>query len=260
MAISMLTIQAIPAFDDNYIWLIEDPDTHRVLIVDPGDAAPVISALKQQHLTPVALLITHHHHDHIGGVGALLDHYDMPVYGPKTESITGLTHPLSANPALTVDKAFPTITVLDIPGHTVGHIAFLIGDNLFCGDTLFGAGCGRLLGGTAEQLFQSLQQIANLPIYTKIFCAHEYTEKNLRFAATVEPDNIAIQQRIKTTASCRQQNLPSLPSDLALELATNPFLRCAQNTVIQSAQKFTGQILPTPVDVFTALRSWKDQF
>lgn len=256
----MLTIQAIPAFNDNYIWLIEDPDTRRVLIVDPGDAAPVISAINQQKLLPVAILITHHHYDHIAGLATLTEHYELPVYGPDTESISGITHPLSEQPLLTVDPAFPAITVLDVPGHTTGHIAFLIDDCLFCGDTLFAAGCGRLLGGTAEQLFRSLQQITSLPIQTRIFCAHEYTEANLQFAATVEPDNSDIQQRIIDTAICRQQDRPSLPSTLATELATNPFLRCDQNKVIQSAQQFAGKKLLTPVDVFTALRAWKDDF
>ena len=256
----MLTIQAISAFNDNYIWLIEDPDTRRVLIIDPGDAAPVINAINQQQLIPSAILITHHHSDHIGGITALTKQYKLPVYGPESESIIGLTHPLSDNPLLMIDPAFPVITVLAVPGHTAGHIAFLINDCLFCGDTLFAAGCGRLLGGTAEELFHSLQQLATLPIQTRIFCAHEYTEANLRFAATVEPKNIAIQQRIKDTSTLRQQNLPSLPSTLALELATNPFLRCDQEALTQSVQQFSGKTLSTPVEVFSALRAWKDLF
>ena len=147
-----------------------------------------------------------------------------------------------------------------MPGHTKGHIAFLIEDALFCGDTLFGAGCGRVHSGSAEQLYNSLQNITQLPSKTKIYCAHEYTQDNLRFAAVVEPNNLAIQQRIKDTAQLRQKEMPSLPSDLALELATNPFLRCDQADVIKSAEHVAGKALHNPVDVFAALRLWKDQF
>jgi len=257
---AMLNIQAIPAFNDNYIWFIEDTDTRHVLIVDPGDAQPVIQAIKQQQLIPVALLITHHHHDHIGGIDQLLEHYDIPVYGPKIATIPSVTHPLSANDTLIIDPAFPTISILDISGHTAIHIAFLFDDFLFCGDTLFGAGCGRLLGGTAEHLFHSLQKIAQLPTETKVYCAHEYTQANLRFAEAVEPDNSDIQQRILDTALLRKQNKPSLPSTLGLELATNPFLRCDQPNVIQAAESFSGKQLLTAVEVFTELRLWKDYF
>tara|TARA_R110002049_G_scaffold146932_2_gene309550 strand:- start:394 stop:1164 length:771 start_codon:yes stop_codon:yes gene_type:complete len=256
----MLTIQAVSAFNDNYIWFIQAPDSRDILIVDPGDAIPVIDAIKQQQLNPVGLLITHHHNDHIAGIKQLVNDYDMPVYGPKSESIPHLTHPLSACEDLIVNSTFPTITVLDVPGHTRGHIAFLIDGNLFCGDTLFGAGCGRLLGGTAEQLHNSLQLITNLPEQTKIFCAHEYTQANLRFAALVEPDNTEIKQRIVDTDALVMNGQPSLPSLLSLELKTNPFLRCQQPDVIQAAQHFSGHQLQHSGAVFTALRSWKDQF
>lgn len=256
----MLNIQAIPAFNDNYIWFIEDTDTRHVLIVDPGDAMPVIKAIEQQKLIPVSLLITHHHHDHIGGIEQLLEHYDIPVYGPKIATIPSITHPLKANDTLVIDSAFPAITILDISGHTAVHIAFLFDNHLFCGDTLFGAGCGRLLGGTAEQLFHSLQKIAQLPADTQIYCAHEYTQANLHFAEAVEPDNSDIQQRILDTAILRQQGKPSLPSTLALELATNPFLRCDQPNVIQAVEIFSGKQLLTAIEVFTELRLWKDRF
>ena len=256
----MLNIQAIPAFNDNYIWFIEDTDTRHVVIVDPGDATPVIKAIEQQQLIPSALLITHHHHDHIDGINQLVELYDIPVYGPKIATIPSVTHPLSANDTLIIDPAFPTISILDISGHTAIHIAFLFDDFLFCGDTLFGAGCGRLLGGTAEHLFHSLQKIAQLPTETKVYCAHEYTQANLRFAEAVEPDNSDIQQRILDTALLRKQNKPSLPSTLGLELATNPFLRCDQPNVIQAAESFSGKQLLTAVEVFTELRLWKDYF
>ncbi|NQZ53884.1 MAG: hydroxyacylglutathione hydrolase [Piscirickettsiaceae bacterium] len=256
----MLNIHPISAFNDNYIWLIEQPESRRILIVDPGDAIPVIQAIERQRFIPIALLITHHHHDHIDGIDQLVERYNIPVYGPETTTIPSITHPLTTSDTLIVDSDFPAITILDISGHTALHIAYLFDNCLFCGDTLFGAGCGRLLGGTATQLFQSLQQITSLPTQTKIYCAHEYTEANLRFAAIVEPNNLDIQQRITDTSIIRQQDKPSLPSTLALELATNPFLRCEQTTVIQAVEQFSGKQLATPIEVFTELRLWKDQF
>jgi hydroxyacylglutathione hydrolase len=256
----MLTIQAVPAFNDNYIWFIQEPASRNLLIVDPGDAEPVIEAIEQQQLNPVALLITHHHSDHIAGIDKLVTHYNIPVYGPKYEAIPTLTHLLTACDNLTINSAFPPMTVLEIPGHTKGHIAFLIDGNLFCGDTLFAAGCGRLLGGTAEQLHASLQLIASLPEQTKIFCAHEYTQANLRFAACVDPNNTEIKQRIADTDALIMNGKPSLPSLLTLELKTNPFLRCQQPDIIQAAQQFSGNQLLGSQAVFTTLRAWKDQF
>ena len=212
----MLNIHAVPSFNDNYIWLIQFSDNQHVVIIDPGNANPVINRLEEQQLDPVAIFVTHHCHDHVNGIPALVERYDIPVYGPATENVPSLTHPLTAIKSLNIDKNFPDIEVLDTPGHTAGHISFVIGDCLFSGDTLFGAGCGRLHNGTAEQLFNSLQQFSHLPLQTKIYCAHEYTEANLQFAITVEPDNMNILQRIKDTKIMRQQNLPSLPSSLRL--------------------------------------------
>lgn len=238
----MLTIQAIPAFQDNYIWIIQAEGLSHVLIVDPGEAAPVVEAIKQQNLIPVAILITHGCHDHVDGIEGVLRHFDVPVYGPKNEFIPHITHPLSAREGLVIDPLFAEFRILDLPGHTKGHIGFLIESNLFCGDTLFGAGCGRLHAGPAELMFESLQKIKQLPPSTTIFCAHEYTQANLRFALEVEPENTDIQQRIDDTAALRKQNLPSIPSPLALELATNPFLRCQD------------------AETFSLLRLKKDQF
>ena len=256
----MLTIQAIHAFKDNYIWFIQVVGSNKVIIVDPGDAEPVVKAIESQKLIPIAILATHGHHDHIGGIEVLLKHYSVPVYGPKNEVVPCITHPLSARENLVIDSLFPVIKVLDIPGHTKGHIAFLIDGNLFCGDTLFGAGCGRIFSGTATELFNALQRIGQLPKETLIYCAHEYTENNLRFAAVIEPDNDEIQQRIRDTAQIRQQGEPSIPSTLALEIATNPFLRCEQHTVKRAAENYNEQELAMPKDVFIVLRAWKDQF
>ncbi|PHS71464.1 MAG: hydroxyacylglutathione hydrolase [Methylophaga sp.] len=256
----MLNIQAVPAFNDNYIWLIQSPNSQHTIIVDPGEAKPVIRRLSEQHLKPVAILITHQCHDHVDGINTLIERYDIPVYGPDKENIPCLTHPLVATKRLTINDHFTPIEVIDTPGHTAGHIVFYLDNVLFSGDTLFGAGCGRIHNGTAEQLFYSLQQLADLPPQTKIYCAHEYTEANLVFAQTVEPNNIDIQQRIKDTLILRQRNLPSIPSTLTLELATNPFLRCDQKEVIQAVQSFSGRTLITAVEVFTELRKWKDQF
>ncbi len=256
----MLTIQAIPAFKDNYIWLIQSEGSQKVLIVDPGEAEPVLEAIKQQNLIPVAIIITHGCHDHVDGIGQLLQYHDVSVYGPKKEFIPYITHPLSACEDLVIAPLFPAFRVLDIPGHTKGHIGFLIENNLFCGDVLFGAGCGRLHSGPAEVMFESLQQLAQLPKDTTVYCAHEYTENNLRFAAIIEPDNMDIKQRIIDTALLRQQDKPSIPFTLDLELATNPFLRCEQFSVAQSAKNYAERTLSTAIEVFTALRRWKEQF
>ena len=256
----MLKIHAIPAFKDNYIWFIQAANNQDVLIVDPGEAEAVLTAIKQQRLSPVAILITHGCHDHVDGIKEILDEYDIEVYGPKNEFIPYLTQPLLGQTSLTIADHFPAIEILDIPGHTVGHIGFLIENKLFCGDTLFAAGCGRLHSGPADVMFKSLQGIAQLPKETEIYCAHEYTQANLRFAATVEPENSAVQLRIVETEKCRQQGLPSLPSRLDLELKTNPFLRCDQKQLKVIVEDYAQQKLESDELVFTELRKWKDHF
>lgn len=256
----MLNIQAIPALIDNYIWLIHAVDSNEVLIVDPGDALPVIKALTEQQLNPVAILNTHYHYDHVDGIAELVEHYQLPVFGPANAFIPKISTTLSASQKVNIHPSFPDFEILDIPGHTAIHIAYLTNDMLFCGDTLFAGSCGKLLGGTAKQLYSSLQQLSTLPAKTKIYCSHEYTLTNLQFALLVEPSNRAIHTRIEETKIIRKQGKSSLPTTLALELKTNPFLRCEQAEIIKSAQQFAGADLTTPLEVFTALRTWRDRF
>lgn len=255
-----MKVHAVPAFNDNYIWLIESDHSRQAMIVDPGDAEPVIAALQQYQLEPVAILITHHHYDHVGGIEQLTRRYPIPVYGPAGENIIGITHKVSTCEQSQLHEQFAPATILETPGHTEGHISYLIEDGLFCGDTLFAGGCGRLLGGTAEQLFNSLNRIARLPATTRVFCAHEYTQANLKFAAAADPDNTALQQRTKAVTQQRKQQQATVPSYLKDELITNPFLRCDNADIKHQVEQHCGHTLDNPLAVFTELRRWKDQF
>lgn len=250
-------VKAIPAFRDNYIWLLRYG--RMAVVVDPGEAAPVEQILVEEGLDLAAILVTHHHADHQGGIAALAARHQPAVYGPGAESITGLTQPLLGGETLELPGLQASVKVLAVPGHTSGHLAYLIGQRLFCGDTLFGAGCGRLFEGTPEQMAASLQRLAALPDATEIYCAHEYTEMNLRFALAVEPENPAIQQRVVDAAAMRARGAPTLPSTLALEKATNPFLRCSVPAVVAAAQAH-GAATNDPVTVFAAIRSWRNEF
>lgn len=258
----MLTITALPAFNDNYIWLLQNPATHCCAVVDPGDAGPVIRWLEhnpQWQLTDI--LITHHHRDHTGGIAALKQLTGATVYGPQLETIEGVDHPLSDGQQVQVLGR--TLSVLHVPGHTLGHIAYYLDGQqpwLFSGDTLFLAGCGRLFEGTPEQMYHSLQRLAALPAHTLVYCTHEYSLSNLKFAAAVEPDNTVISARMQEIDALRKQDRISLPSTLADELATNPFLRCNEQQVITSAARESGQPPASPVEVFAAIRVWKDNF
>lgn len=255
-----LTLIPIPALKDNYIWALVDSATHRVLIVDPGEAAPVIAFLQKNKLTLVGILITHHHGDHTQGVSELTNLFDMPVFGPASESVKHMTHPLREGDSVQIPDFPLTLQVIDIPGHTVGHIAYYSHGMLFCGDTLFAAGCGRPFEGTPHQLFSSLQKLASYPDETKVYCAHEYTLNNLRFAELVEPGNQQIEKRMQQVFALRKQHQPSLPSTMGEEKATNPFLRCDSPEVIKSVEEYAGKKLETTVEVFTWLRKWKDNF
>ncbi len=255
----MMKIQTIPVFADNYIWLIPFGD-HLAAVIDPGDARPVIKTLQQQGLTLAAILITHHHRDHVGGIQELLKIYpDAVVYGfAAAEQIPHLSHPVREGDTITLGQ-FELVT-WEVPGHTLGHLAYYGHDCLFCGDTLFAAGCGRLLGGSAQQLHESLNKIKQLPDNTHLYCAHEYTLSNLCFAAAVEPNNRQIVERRSITAAKRQHEESTVPSTLALELATNPFLRCNNAEVKAAAEQFCGQPLNSEAEVFKVLRYWKDCF
>lgn len=257
-------IHTIPAFNDNYLWLLGDQSSGKALVVDPGDSAPVHAALTRLGLTLTDILVTHHHPDHIGGVEALAAEYGCVVHGPRSDRIPQITHPVSEGDTLRLLGL--TFEVLDVPGHTLDHIAYFCPGGsdqqpwLFCGDTLFAAGCGRLFEGTAEQMHQSLGKLAALPATTRVFCAHEYTLSNLRFAVAVEPDNHTLQTRQSHVQRLREQNIPSVPFTLAEELETNPFLRSHVAAVAESASRQNEKRLHSDVEVFAALRAWKDHF
>lgn len=256
-------IVGLNAFNDNYIWLAYNSENNRCVVVDPGDAQPVIDYLEQHQLTLEAILITHHHQDHIGGVNQLLSHVggNISVYGPTKEAQKVVTHPLSQGLQISLATFGQSCRVLDIPGHTLGHIAYVVGDSLFCGDTLFGGGCGRMFEGTPAMFSQSLQMLSQLPAATKVFCAHEYTQSNLAFAKVVLPDCIALQQRITQVNDLRASNRPTIPSTIELELATNPFLRLTDEQAITSLrQQYRDFDESDIVGTFAAMRNWKDNF
>ena len=251
----MFEVSFIPAFKDNYIWLLQRD--RRAVVVDPGDAEPVFERLDSVGLELEGILITHHHADHQGGVEALIRRWPVPVFAPAAESITGRSHPLSGGE--TIDVLDVPVRVLAVPGHTLGHLAYVAGERLFCGDTLFGAGCGRLFEGTPAQMAASLDTLAALPPATQVYCAHEYTEANLRFALAVEPDNPAVVARVELVTALRAAGQPSVPSTLAEERSTNPFLRCREKAVIAAALN-RGAAADDHVSVFAAIRSWRNGF
>ncbi len=253
----MFDVIRIPAFRDNYIWLLRNGAA--AVVVDPGDARPVIDVLEREGLSLAAILVTHHHADHQGGVASLLARWPCAVFGPAAESITGLTQPLSGGETIRVDALAAEFRVFAVPGHTLGHIAYYGAGCLFCGDTLFGAGCGRLFEGTPAQMLDSLERLAALPGETAVYCAHEYTEANLRFALAVEAGNPRLQARVDEVAMARARGWSTVPSTIALEKATNPFLRCSEPEVVASARRkapgSTGSL-----QVFSALREWKNNY
>ena len=256
----MAAIIPIPAFADNYIWLLRAG--RAAVVVDPGDAAPVQAYLDREGLDLAAIVATHHHGDHVGGIEGLVARRRVPVYGPARESIPARTSALREGDAVVLDELGLELLVLDVPGHTAGHIAYTgrVADApvLFCGDTLFAAGCGRIFEGTPATMWTSLSKLAALDPATRVFCAHEYTLANLRFAAAVEPANVALAQRRVRDAALRDRGQPTVPSTIADELATNPFLRANEPAVRAAAEAHAGRLLDGDVAVFAQLRAWKD--
>ncbi|HYF20999.1 MAG TPA: hydroxyacylglutathione hydrolase [Ramlibacter sp.] len=251
----------LPAFQDNYLWVLHDG--HRALVVDPGDAQPVLAFLRQAGLQLDAILVTHHHADHVGGVDEVRRATGAPVHGPAAEDIPGPYHALAGGDQ--VQALGFTWRVVDVPGHTAGHIAYFCDDVdgaplLFCGDTLFSGGCGRLFEGTPAQMLASLDSLSALPAATRVCCAHEYTLSNLRFARAVEPANTELQRYQQHCEALRARNEPTLPSTIGEELRINPFLRARQPGVARAAQAFNGADGADAVAVFAAIRQWKNEF
>jgi hydroxyacylglutathione hydrolase len=254
----MLEIVPLPAFQDNYIWTLRDGPY--AAVVDPGEAGPVKAYLARERLQLVAILATHHHPDHVGGIAELVAARKVPVFGPKGEPIPALTHPLGQGDTVDIPELGATFSVLDIPGHTRAHVAYYGVGSLFCGDTLFACGCGRVFEGTPAQMLESLTKLSALPDETKVYCGHEYTLANIRFARAVDPGNAALAAREERATALRAAGRPTLPSTLGEERATNPFLRCAEPVVVESANKYLGSRIGDPVSVFAAIREWKNRF
>src|SRR3954466_2509293 len=251
-------IVPISAFKDNYVWTLRNE--RYAAVVDPGEARPVLDYLAREKLELTAILATHHHPDHVGGIAELVRHYRVPVFGPKKEPIATLTQPVSEGDRISIPELGVSFSVLDIPGHTRAHIAYYGAGALFCGDTLFACGCGRVFEGTTEQMYASLEKLRALPDETKVYCGHEYTLANIGFAKAVEPHNAALDQRETRDRRLRDAGRPTLPSTLGEEKATNPFLRCGEPAVVESANKYLGGRLADPVKVFAAIRDWKNSF
>ena len=254
----MFKIDAVPAFRDNYIWVLHNG--RRAILVDPGEEAPILTWLGAQRMEPAAILVTHHHGDHVGGVMGLLARWQIPVYGPAREAIPGRSHPVDEGDAVNIPELGVKFRVLATPGHTLGHICYFGHGHLFTGDTLFSCGCGRLFEGTAAQMHGSLSRLVSLPGDTLFYCAHEYTLPNIGFALEVEPDNAALRLRHEEARQLRKRHLPTLPVRLGVELATNPFLRCGQEAVSSAVRRQTGAKTAGEVETFAALRAWKDVY
>ncbi|HSO24689.1 MAG TPA: hydroxyacylglutathione hydrolase [Chondromyces sp.] len=254
----MLTIDAIPAFSDNYIWMIGAPGRSGVAVVDPGDAAPVLEVLESSGSHLAAILLTHHHGDHTGGVRELVERHPVPVFGPELEAISDVDNPVRGDQVVALADLDLYLRVVDVPGHTAGHVAYVGPDFALVGDTIFAGGCGRVFEGTMEQMHASLTRLAALPPETAIYCAHEYTVANLCFAREVEPGNRALEQRLDDAVAARTAGDVTVPSQLADELATNPFLRCDQPPVAAAAEGRAGRRLTSEAEVFAVIRQWKD--
>ncbi len=254
----MIEISPVPAFQDNYIWMLARDG--EAIVVDPGDAAPVHDALRRHALQLTGILVTHHHGDHVGGVAELAQAYRVRVWGPARESIP--RRDVALREGDRIELMGQSFSVIDVPGHTAGHIALHAPgiEALLCGDTLFACGCGRLFEGTPPQMYGSLQKLAQLPGATRVYCAHEYTLSNIRFARAVEPDNAELAVRQRQCEQQRARGEPTVPSTIAAELATNPFLRCDEPAVRAAAERRAPGAGADPVSTFAAIRAWKNAF
>ena len=256
----MVELTPIPALGDNYIWVLTDPESRHAVVVDPGTATPVIRWLHQEQHGLAGILITHHHGDHTGGIHDLLANDTVPVWGPATERVHGVDRPLGDGDTIALPGDIGQLHVIHTPGHTAGHICYLGDGFALTGDTLFAGGCGRLFEGTPQQMHQSLARLAALDPTTRVHCAHEYTVANLCFAAAVEPENPDVAARLETARQHRASGEPTVPSTIAEELATNPFLRAEEPSVRRAAEHQANRTLNDPVEVFAAVRDWKNRF
>jgi hydroxyacylglutathione hydrolase len=254
----------VPAFEDNYIWLVSDG--RYAVAVDPGEAAPVRAYLAKRGWRLSAILLTHHHQDHVGGVADLLNGQDVPVYGPAGEAIEHLTYRLKSGDRVSIAEPALELGVLDVPGHTRGHIAYFQAadpagtPHVFCGDTLFACGCGRLFEGTPAQMLKSLDELAALPGATQVHCAHEYTLSNIRFALACEPNNGQLQAWRDEASALRQRGVPTLPTTIAHERAVNPFLRSDSLAIHATLAEQLHETVPDRLAAFTLMREWKNRF
>lgn len=254
-----ISIYPIPAFNDNYIWAIVNGGN--AVVVDPGQAKPVLAFLAKRSLSLQHILITHHHHDHTGGVATLVEQTQAKVTAPQNSPFQAVDFQVTEGDEVVLSSLNMRLQVISTPGHTLDHICYFTDGILFCGDTLFSGGCGRLFEGSAEQMWQSLEKLKSLPDETQVFCAHEYTQSNLQFAAACEPENADIQDYQNGVRQQREKHLPSLPSTLALEKKVNPFLRVDQPTVVRSAINRAPPTSDwTPSKVLAVIRQWKDVF
>lgn len=263
--ISNLTVRAIPAFNDNYIWCIISNETKSAVLVDPGDEKPCIAFLEEHQLTLTSILVTHHHWDHTDGILPLLSYckdkgQSVTVFGPQNGKFKNVDIELTEKDRITLDSHNLSLNIMEIPGHTLDHIAYYTDDFVFCGDTLFSGGCGRIFEGTPAQMLSSLEKLAALPNNTLVFCTHEYTLANLNFAQHVEPNNEILSEYTQEIRALRHDKLATLPTSIGIEKAINPFLRANQKTIAKQASEYCGRVCRSTVDTFTAIREWKNNF
>jgi hydroxyacylglutathione hydrolase len=253
----MLKVLPIPALRDNYIWVIHD--NHAATVVDPGEAEPIVAWLTDRGMDLTAILITHHHGDHVAGVAPLVERYRCPVFGPGDEGIAQVSRPVGEGDRVELTAPAARLQVMSVPGHTRGHVAYYGHGHLFCGDTLFSCGCGRLFEGTASQMYRSLMRLAALPEDTQVCCAHEYTLANIGFAREVDPCNRELETWEEEALQRRRAGRPTLPVSLGRERRINPFLRCHTPELRRAAERWSGAELQDPVEVFAALREMKNR-